>query len=397
MASLEKNIFKNYLLRFFGFTFVYVPITVIYLQSKGLSLREILLLKAYFSIVIFFMEIPSGYLADWLGRRRILALAGLFLSAAMFAYVFSSGLFGFLIAETILGFGISLVSGADTALVYDTLLALKRSGDYLHLESRLVSCSSYAEAFGGLMAGGLAAIDLRAPFLVQGVFFLVFALIALSLVEPPHEITHEHEKHMLQIAKTAFGSFRESALLLWLGIFSAISGSATFLIVWYSQAYMKQIDIPVAWFGIAWMVFHLWLGFVASRAYDMERALGRKRCLLLINSLVVVGFVAMAFVDAMWGVTLVLAFYFVRGLRTPIMRTYINERIESSSRATVLSIVNFKMRLIFAVLSPFLGWVADLWTFDASLLAAAAIYLVMGFVAYRKLVVHSFILPRSTS
>ena len=68
----------------------------------------------------------------------------------------------------------------------------------------------------------------------------------------------------------------------------------------------------------------------------------------------------------------------IRGFATPILKGYINQMTFSEMRATVLSIRNFIIRLMFAAIAPFIGWLNDVYSLRTALLVSAAIILVPG-------------------
>ena len=71
-------------------------------------------------------------------------------------------------------------------------------------------------------------------------------------------------------------------------------------------------------------------------------------------------------------------FYIVRGFATPILKGYINQITFSEMRATVLSIRNFVIRLMFAAMAPLVGWLHDLYSLSIALQATAVIIFVPG-------------------
>ncbi len=78
------------------------------------------------------------------------------------------------------------------------------------------------------------------------------------------------------------------------------------------------------------------------------------------------------------GLSILLVFYLARGLATPTLRNYINVITTSEVRATVLSVRNFLIRLIFAVTGPLWGWITDKYSLQSAIISAGIIY---GFFA----------------
>lgn len=99
---------------------------------------------------------------------------------------------------------------------------------------------------------------------------------------------------------------------------------------------------------------------------------------ILILTFVAGGYVALAFNLTYAGLAILLVFYVIRGFATPILKGYINQMTFSEMRATVLSIRNFIIRLMFAAIAPFIGWLNDVYSLRTALLASAAIILIPG-------------------
>ena len=93
-------------------------------QHIELDVGEIMLLQAVFGLAVALFEFPSGYLADRIGYRRCLVLACLIWLIAWPIYGTASAWPQVVVAEFLLGIGLSLASGCDSALLYESLLAL---------------------------------------------------------------------------------------------------------------------------------------------------------------------------------------------------------------------------------------------------------------------------------
>ncbi|HKL37818.1 MAG TPA: hypothetical protein VJ876_02920, partial [Bacteroidales bacterium] len=74
-------------------------------------------------------------------------------------------------------------------------------------------------------------------------------------------------------------------------------------------------------------------------------------------------------------------FYLLRGVATPVLKDYINRIADSHTRATVLSVRNFAIRVLFAGIGPFLGWYTDHYSLASALTLAAGTFFVLAAVA----------------
>ena len=156
MSTLQRNITALYCIKVSKWFSLIMPIIVLFYQENGLGLKEIFLLKSVYSIVSVALDIPTGYLADAWGRKKCLLAGCLIAFGGTVTYSLAYTFGAFLLAEILLGIGQSLVSGADSALLYDTMLRHRREKDYLKYEGRVIMVGNFSEALAGI-CGGLAA------------------------------------------------------------------------------------------------------------------------------------------------------------------------------------------------------------------------------------------------
>ena len=124
--QLHHNIFKIYLLKGFVWFMVAMPIIVLFFQEHGLSLMQVMILQSVYSLTVAVTEIPSGYFADFFGRKNSIILSSFFMFLGYLIFSNYSGFEIFIFAEILVAIGGSLMSGADSAIMYDTLLEIKR-------------------------------------------------------------------------------------------------------------------------------------------------------------------------------------------------------------------------------------------------------------------------------
>ena len=355
-----------------------MPIVVLFYQDNGMGMHQVFLLKAIYSIAIVVMEIPSGWMADVWGRKKTLVLGGILGSTGVLIYIFSYDFWAFAVAEIILGIGHSFVSGADSAMLYDSLKAEKKSDQYVKQEGRITSAGNFAEAIAGIIGGLLATITLRTPFYFQ--FFVASMAIpaALTLVEPKIHTT-EHVHSIKKLVRNIRNTLITNQNLRISILFSAFTGTATLTFAWLVQPFFKAVGLPVGLFGVFWTALNLTVGVSSVFAYRIHDFLGQRKSVLTIILLLSVGYFLSGLSIALWGMAFLFLFYLVRGIATPILKNYINQYTESEVRATMLSVRNFVIRISFAVIGPLLGYITDNINLKSAFLMAGGIYLVAAF------------------
>ncbi|MBA4410580.1 MAG: MFS transporter [Odoribacter sp.] len=351
-----------------------MPIVVLFYQENGLSMSQIFILKSIYSIAMVTTELPSGYLADVWGCRRTLLFGAIMGTVGIMIYSISSDFTSFVIAEIILGVGFSFISGADSAMLYDSLKAENREDDYVKHEGRITSAGNFAEALAGVAGGLLAIISLRTPFYFQIFVAAVGIPAAYFLKEPKHalERTHLKMKEILSIVKLTYQKPEmRSAIMI-----SSFTGAATLTYAWFVQPYFQKAGVPVSVFGILWTLLNLSAGVFSMYSYRIERSLGRRNTLLFIVIFISLGFILTSVEVSLAGIAILFGFYMVRGIATPVLKEQINQYTDSKVRATILSVRNFEIRIIFAAIGPVLGYLTDTFSLQTALMVTGIIYFI---------------------
>jgi len=364
-----------------------MPIVVLFYNENDLHQLDIFTLQAIYSVAIVVLEIPSGYFADVLGRRTSLIFGAIFGFVGFSIYSFSYGFWGFLAAEIILGIGQSLISGADSAMMYDSLYAQKREKLYLKFEGRITSVGNFAEALAGISGGFLATYSLRTPYFFQTMVAFIAIPAAFTLIEPFREknIKKLRFSDILKVFKIAL---IDKPKLRYNIVFSSIIGCATLSMAWFVQPYFMAIDLPsTKHYGILWTLLNLSVGITSLMAFRIDKNLGKTKTILLIVILISGFYIITGFYQSYWAISILFMFYFVRGFATPILKNYINQMTDSNIRATVLSIRNFIIRLVFAGLSPILGWLTDNYSLSFALKSGGFFFLITGLIVSILLII----------
>ncbi|MBA3724083.1 MAG: MFS transporter [Candidatus Levybacteria bacterium] len=168
----------------------------------------------------FLAEVPSGALADAIGRRKTLILGGILLIVGSIATVGAFNLVSLIIAQSIWFIGYAFYSGANEALVYDKLIVDKREHEWAEISARKNSLNVLVITISVLIGGFLYAADYRLPYIVHTGAMILFLICVLRY---PKDET-------LRIINKSVHSFSEYWKNLLLGVKELLRPQLRFLL-----------------------------------------------------------------------------------------------------------------------------------------------------------------------
>lgn len=385
--DLKKNITSLYIIKVSKWFMLIMPIVVLFYNAHGLNMQQVFTLQTIYSLSIVVWEIPSGYAADVIGRKRSLLIGSVLGCVGYLIYSVTFGFWGFMVAEVILGIGQSMISGADSALLYDSLLYAGREKEYNKYEGITTSLGNFAEAFAGIAGGLLAAVSIRYPYYAQTAVALAAIPASLMLKEPPVALEKAKAKFadILSIVKQTLHS---NPKLKWNTLFSSFAGASTLTMAWIAQPYFKEANIPVEWFGIVWTLLNITVGIGSAYAFRIERRFGAIWTTTGFTILLSMSYFLLGLKVWLPGLAVLFVFYIARGVATPTLKDYLNRITESNVRATVLSVRNFTIRIIFAIMGPIYGWCIDSYGLREALILAGTLYTIFNFTTLYYFIKH---------
>ena len=374
IRSLTANIYHLYLIKLSKWLMLIMPIVVLFYTDNGLSTYDVYLLQAAYSISVAILEIPSGYMADIIGRRKSLIAGSIFGTLGFVVLSCSTGFSGFLVAEIILGIGGSFISGSDSALLYDSLAAMKKENYYLRYEGRITALGNLAETVAAVGGGLLAAwLSYRAVYVSQTIIASIAIPAALLTIEPKREKIKSRPS-LRQIFAISYESLFKDLPLSSTILMSSVTGTATLCMAWTSQVYFVSIGFTEREITPLWVGLNLSVAIIAAFAAVVIERLGERRALLLIILILPTSYILLGLLPVIPAIVILFLFYLVRGYTTPMLRDLINKNCTSQIRATVLSIRSLLVRFCFSLVGPGIGYMSGKLSLSAALVLFGVIH-----------------------
>jgi MFS family permease len=365
------------LFRAISLNWVFVPFQWEYLASHDYSGTTILLLNAIFTATAVVCEIPTGVLADRIGRKKVLSLGALIMVVGCGFFLVGGEFRSFVhfaLANVFAALAMTMISGKDSAYLYDLMAAQDALGRYPRVEGTSTACKLLGNV-GGFVAGSLLARQaIELTFGVTALLALTASVIAATLPEPPVARKNEIERHLGESLRIV----RTSRIIIGVMCFSMFLFPLLRVGIFLDPVHAELHSIPVAFMGYAFAAKDLVAAASSMNAGRLIRWLGKGPILLLLPSVSALAFLVQGITHGPWcfGVYLLPALAF--GLFSPVIRIIINENVtHSERRATVLSIEGMFRRLGYVFFSPIIGWLVDSFTLGAAFVSLAF----LGFAA----------------
>jgi MFS family permease len=384
-----RTIQRTYLLLLLGNTLaasLIWGINTIFLLDAGLSNLEAFSANAFFTAGMVLFEVPTGIIADTVGRRYSYLLGTVTLSASTLLYVLLWQIEGpfwqWAVVSILIGLGFTFFSGAVEAWLVDALTATGFTGDMESVFGRGQVVTGVAMLTGSVAGGFIAAqTSLGVPFVLRGVILVVMFVVALRLM---HDIGFEPEKGgrpLAEIRKVASASIDYGLrvpAVKWLMMEALFTGGVGIYGFYALQPYLLELYGDPQAYQIAGLVAAIVAGaqILGGVAAPRIRRLFHRRTSALIatSGLSVITLGLIGIIESFWAViALIVVWGLLFAASMPIRQTYLNGLIPSRQRATILSFDSLMESTGGVWVQPALGRAADVWGYAPSYLIGAGI------------------------
>jgi MFS family permease len=387
--ATPRSIQRTYLLLLLGNTlatsFIW-GINTIFLLDAGLSNLEAFAANAFFTAGMVLFEVPTGIIADTIGRRTSYLLGTVTLSASTLLYVLmwqiEAPFWEWAVVSVLLGLGFTFFSGAVEAWLVDALTATGFTGELEPVFGRGQIVMGAAMLTGSVAGGFIAQqTNLGVPFVLRGVVLILMFVIAYRLM---HDIGFTPEKggrplaEMRKVASASIEYGWRVPAVKWLMVEALFTGGVGIYGFYALQPYLLELYGDPNAYVIAGLVAAIVAGaqIVGGLAAPRVRRLWHRRTSALIAT-AALGVVTLALIGIFENLYAVIALIVVWALlfaaSMPIRQTYLNGLIPSRQRATILSFDALMESTGGVWAQPVLGRAADVWGYAPSYVLGAAI------------------------
>jgi MFS family permease len=384
-----RTIQRTYLVLMLGNTlaasFIW-GVNTIFLLDAGLSNLEAFAANAFFTAGMVVFEVPTGIVADTMGRRRSYLLGTVTLTVTTLFYVLlwqiEAPFWAWALVSMGLGLGFTFFSGAVEAWLVDALAATGFTGELESVFGRGQVVGG-AAMLSGSVAGGFIAqqVSLGAPFVLRGAVLVVMFAVAFWLMRDIGFTPVRGGSPLLEMRKIASASIEYGwrvPAVKWLMVEALFTGGVGIYSFYALQPYLLELYGDPQAYQIAGLVAAIVAGaqILGGLAAPRIRRLFRRRtsALIVTAGLSTATLALIGVFETFWAViALIVAWGLLFAATMPIRQSYLNGLIPSRQRATILSFDSLMASSGGVWAQPVLGRAADVWGYAPSYLLSAGI------------------------
>ncbi|WP_117594444.1 MFS transporter [Haloprofundus halophilus] len=343
--ALSVSILKYYLYKATKAVEFYRPIMYLFFLAQGLSFTQIAILEALYNLTTLFGEIPTGYIGDRVGRRNSLLIGTSIIALTLLGIGLSNSFLPLAGLYVCWSMGYNFRSGSEDAWLYDTLTDDLSEDEFARVRGRGESVALAVGAGAAVVGGYLGSIDLSYPWFVAAGVTSIGVVVLLSLDDPEtYKRTNSEALSLRQTVGIVRDVLTRRQLRAFLLYYYVLYAGVTYLVFVFLQPIFEtvvldlgvaqsQVESLLGWFYAAYSIVGAVLSYYTG---TIERTVGLRTWFLVLPFAVSGALVGMYFVPLLALPT----FLLIRGL-SDVTRSfagqYINDRIETLGRATVLS------------------------------------------------------------
>jgi MFS family permease len=392
MNPAARRVQRIYLILLLGNTlaasFIW-GINTLFLLDAGLTNFEAFAANAFFTAGMVIFEIPTGVVADTVGRKASYLLGTVTLSVTTALYwmlwVWESPFVWWAIVSVLLGLGFTFFSGAVEAWLVDALTSTGYTGSLEAVFGRGLVVTGIAMFAGSVLGGVIAqATDLGVPFVVRAGVLLVMFVYAFVVMKDLG-FTPDHSQGPLKATRTVLTESVEHGLkrrsVRYMILSAPFAGGVGIYAFYALQPYLLELYGDRSAYSIAGLAAAILSlaqiagGVLAARLRKLFRR--RTSAVILASLLSVASLVILGLNSLFWlAVILLMVWGFVFAVAEPVRQAYLNDMIPSKQRATVLSFDSLFGSLGGVFIQPALGRSADVWGYSTSLVIGGLVELI---------------------
>lgn len=326
------NLAKIKLARILTSSYFFLPIIIVYLQSRGFNLKQIYLITSIHSLCVVLFEYPTGVIADYFSPRTAVFLGYLLSAVVVFSMGFPLGFFSYVILMILYSVSVTLMSGSDTVLISSVSTNFRKDFSNINYSSQTWSVITI------ILGSLIAKYSFSSTFFLSAFLYLLGAILVFLMSRNLHQ---REEGNIFNKAKEGLFIVARDKNIFYLTIIGLVTGGFFVSFKWLYNPLFEVLRIDLAFWGVLIALASVFIA-IGMKFYPKMAKLG-----IIVPILIILGATLLTGVTSFWLISLFGLFilHFFSGYLQTHTDFLINEITPKGHKASVLSFKNMVMRL----------------------------------------------------
>ncbi|PWJ96623.1 fucose permease [Oceanotoga teriensis] len=378
--KIERNIKKNYIFTFFSNLNLTGTIWIIFLSYKGMNLTQIGLLEGIFHLTSFFMEVPTGIIADFFGRKTSRSFGRFISIISNIIFINSNNFYFFTISMIFNALSYNLESGAGQALLYDSLINISKEEEFLKISGKIEFITQIGMLFGYLLGGYFADKSFELAYNIAIIIGIINFLYSFSFEEPKIKYNYNSKNfaNFINQNKDSFKELIKDKKLFFIVLFSELLTMFCTTVFFYLQNDLYYKGFNTTKIGLIFSISGVISAFFSIYTQKIKNVLTEKGIFLIFPIIISISLISM-------GISKIPYIFFIlisisESIIFVTYSDYINKKISSDKRATILSMCSMIFSIYMIIIFPLFGKIGDIYGLQKSFLSLGLILLIPIFI-----------------
>lgn len=363
MKLSQRNEKVFYISEFFNGLIFHMPVWVAF-ELQFITLGQLALIEAVMQGSQLLSELPTGAIADLLGKKASVIIGRIIGVISLFMYASATSLSGFVVYAIVSGIGDSFVSGAKDALLYDSLKEDGREHQFTKISSKLSLIFQLSFAAAILLGGALSLWGYTTAIYATVLSYSIVLILSFWLREPHLDTEKFTLPRYIRQFREGFRELFKSPYIRDISLFYIGVGGVTWsAMMIFNTSLLTTIGYTAFEIGIIVAAIRLFNSGVLFGALKISELVTKRRAYLVFPVIMLLAYLPGFWLTKELAVFAVAGSIFASSARWVILGGYVNEHYESKNRATALSTLS--LLVAFAVLgfalvsSPIMNYFGD--------------------------------------
>ncbi|MBQ3408090.1 MAG: MFS transporter [Clostridia bacterium] len=352
-------------------------------NSIGMNQTDIGLTQMMFTIVIFALDIPMGYIADRFNRKVLNVVGDLGVAITFVVYAFAQNMYMAILSECLLGLFMAMTNGVDQSFIKYNCNKIDPSGDLFRKTNIRVHTARYISLLVVVVLGGfIAKISLRLTLGMSFFPYFIGGIIAIGIKDFDNKVEVKHHNPIKDMAINVKEFVKDSKVRTFL--FSYILGKElTHSQIWVFTPLLVMVGVPMEIVSFGWVINYA-MQIVGSK-------LSEKTIIFKTSN----KFAIPVIIEMLWMTILVLNTNivtvwlfglngFVHGLIEGSMVTPLQESTKDEVQTSVLSVASTGARILYIPLVYIVNYLGNI-KLQLALVGVIIVFLPMTLLAYKQI------------